>query len=49
MIFSEQILRVKDVNWAAVILVGNKSDLNDQRVISTEQGELGKAWELWVT
>jgi len=35
----EQILRVKDCDDVPMVLVGNKCDLSDQRVISTEQGE----------
>ena len=35
----EQILRVKDCDDVPMVLVGNKCDLNDQRVISTEQGD----------
>jgi small GTP-binding protein len=35
----EQILRVKDRDDVPMILVGNKCDLQDQRVITTEQGE----------
>jgi Ras-related protein Rap-1A/Ras-related protein Rap-1B len=35
----EQIVRVKDTDQVAMILVGNKCDLADQRVISKEQGE----------
>ncbi|KAM9994522.1 hypothetical protein ACTFIZ_007675 [Dictyostelium cf. discoideum] len=35
----EQILRVKDCEDVPMVLVGNKCDLHDQRVISTEQGE----------
>eukprot|EP01125_Pyxidicula_operculata_P007671 TRINITY_DN259_c0_g1_i1.p1 TRINITY_DN259_c0_g1~~TRINITY_DN259_c0_g1_i1.p1 ORF type:complete len:188 (-),score=17.72 TRINITY_DN259_c0_g1_i1:74-637(-) len=35
----EQILRVKDTNKVPMILVGNKCDLADQRVITTEQGQ----------
>jgi len=34
----EQILRVKDKDEVPMVLVGNKCDLNDQRVISTDQG-----------
>jgi Ras-related protein Rap-1A/Ras-related protein Rap-1B len=34
----EQILRVKDKDEVPMILVGNKCDLNDQRVITTDQG-----------
>jgi len=35
----EQILRVKDKDNVPMVLVGNKADLQDQRVITTEQGE----------
>jgi len=35
----EQILRVKDCDNVPMVLVGNKCDLQDQRVITTEQGE----------
>jgi Ras-related protein Rap-1A/Ras-related protein Rap-1B len=35
----EQILRVKDKDEVPMVLVGNKCDLNDQRVITTDQGE----------
>lgn len=35
----EQILRVKDMDDVPMVLVGNKADLSDQRVITTEQGE----------
>ena len=35
----EQILRVKDKDDVPMILVGNKCDLADQRVITTDQGE----------
>jgi Ras-related protein Rap-1B len=35
----EQILRVKDKDEVPMVLVGNKCDLNDQRVITTEQGQ----------
>jgi len=35
----EQILRVKDKDEVPMILVGNKCDLQDQRVITTDQGE----------
>jgi len=34
----EQILRVKDKDSVPMVLVGNKCDLQDQRVITTEQG-----------
>ena len=39
----EQILRVKDCDDVPMVLVGNKCDLNDQRVISTEQRRLKKS------
>ncbi|KAL6079384.1 DNA-binding transcription factor rap1 [Balamuthia mandrillaris] len=35
----EQILRVKDMDDVPMVLVGNKCDLQDQRVITQEQGE----------
>eukprot|EP00005_Dracoamoeba_jomungandri_P005535 CAMPEP_0174260798 /NCGR_PEP_ID=MMETSP0439-20130205/10569_1 /TAXON_ID=0 /ORGANISM="Stereomyxa ramosa, Strain Chinc5" /LENGTH=194 /DNA_ID=CAMNT_0015345129 /DNA_START=21 /DNA_END=606 /DNA_ORIENTATION=+ len=35
----EQILRVKDMDDVPMVLVGNKCDLSDQRVVTTEQGE----------
>ena len=35
----EQILRVKDTDDVPMVLVGNKSDLNDSRVVTTQQGE----------
>eukprot|EP01089_Gocevia_fonbrunei_P011278 TRINITY_DN2446_c0_g1_i1.p1 TRINITY_DN2446_c0_g1~~TRINITY_DN2446_c0_g1_i1.p1 ORF type:complete len:189 (+),score=42.11 TRINITY_DN2446_c0_g1_i1:143-709(+) len=35
----EQILRVKDMDDVPMVLVGNKCDLTDQRVITREQGE----------
>jgi Ras-related protein Rap-1A/Ras-related protein Rap-1B len=35
----EQILRVKDMDSVPMVLVGNKCDLQDQRVITTEQGQ----------
>jgi len=41
----EQILRVKDRENVPMVLVGNKCDLGDQRVISTDQGqELARKW-----
>jgi len=41
----EQILRVKDTDNVPIVLVGNKCDLNDQRVITTEQGkDLARKW-----
>eukprot|EP01088_Endostelium_zonatum_P014743 TRINITY_DN3347_c0_g1_i1.p1 TRINITY_DN3347_c0_g1~~TRINITY_DN3347_c0_g1_i1.p1 ORF type:complete len:191 (-),score=47.10 TRINITY_DN3347_c0_g1_i1:6-578(-) len=35
----EQILRVKDTDNVPMVLVGNKCDLEDQRVISQSQGQ----------
>jgi small GTP-binding protein len=35
----EQILRVKDCDSVPMVLVGNKCDLADQRVITQEQGD----------
>jgi len=35
----DQILRVKDKDEVPMVLVGNKSDLHDQRVITIEQGD----------
>lgn len=41
----EQILRVKDTDEVPMILVGSKTELNDQRVVSREEGiELAKKW-----
>lgn len=37
--FREQILRVKDDDKVPVVLIGNKSDLVDQRQVSTESGK----------
>src|SRR5215471_9648490 len=35
----EQILRVKEIPSVPMILVGNKCDLTEERIITTEQGE----------
>ncbi|XP_065844990.1 ras-related protein Rap-1b-like [Oscarella lobularis] len=41
----EQILRVKDTESVPIILVGNKCDLEDDRLISSEQGkQLSRQW-----
>uniref|UniRef100_G3T8N8 small monomeric GTPase n=1 Tax=Loxodonta africana TaxID=9785 RepID=G3T8N8_LOXAF len=41
----EQILRVKDTDDVPMILVGNKCDLQDERVVGKEQGQnLARQW-----
>uniref|UniRef100_H2ZGP3 small monomeric GTPase n=1 Tax=Ciona savignyi TaxID=51511 RepID=H2ZGP3_CIOSA len=41
----EQILRVKDTDDVPMILVGNKCDLEDERIVTREQGEqLSRQW-----
>ncbi|KAL2917550.1 Ras GTPase [Polyrhizophydium stewartii] len=36
--FYQQILRVKDRDWIPMVLVGNKCDLESERVVSTHDG-----------
>jgi len=36
----DQIVRVKETEIIPIVIVGNKCDLADQRVITTEQGEI---------
>ena len=41
----EQILRVKDADSIPMVLVGNKSDLEDERAVTKDQGsEKAKKW-----
>lgn len=41
----EQILRVKDTENVPLVLVGNKCDLDDERVVGKDQGQsLAKVW-----
>lgn len=43
--FKGQICRMKDLEQVPMVLVGNKSDLEDQRVIPAEDGAtLAKSW-----
>jgi len=39
MIYQQQILRVKDKDFFPIILVGNKCDLEDERMVSRQEGE----------
>ncbi|KAK3585832.1 hypothetical protein CHS0354_038357 [Potamilus streckersoni] len=42
----EQILRVKDTDEVPMILVGNKCDLEDERVVGKDQGaKLAQSWD----
>jgi len=37
--FKEQIMRTKDTNKVPIVVVGNKSDLETERQVSTQQGQ----------
>jgi len=44
----EQILRVKDQDDVPMVLVGNKCDLEDERVVGRDQGQnLARQWGNW--
>lgn len=43
--FHDQILRVKDVDRIPMVLVGNKSDLEEHRQVTTQEGgDLARTW-----
>jgi Ras-related protein Rap-1A len=45
----EQILRVKDQDDVPMVLVGNKCDLEDERVVGRDQGQnLSRQWGNWL-
>ncbi len=46
-IYRDQILRVKDKDYFPMVLVGNKSDLEEQRQVSTREAlELAQSWNV---
>lgn len=45
--FYQQILRVKDVDRAPIILISNKNDLQGEREVSTREGQsLARDWDV---
>ena len=44
-LFREQILRVKDCEDVPMVLVGNKCDLEDERVVGKDQVECFKCYQ----
>ncbi len=43
--FREQIFRVKDINQVPLVLIGNKCDLENERQVSTNEGQLlARSW-----
>ena len=43
--FHESCMRVKEAEWVPTVLIGNKCDLEDQREVTSAEGEaLAKSW-----